>query len=221
MTEDSAIQTGPSSDVFVSYASQDAAVGNSIVEHLERRRIRCWMAPRDVQPGTVYADAIVRAINEAKAMVLVLSASAMASAHVGREVERAASKRKPIIAFRIDAALLSPELEYFLSNSQWIDVPALGMPAALAKLAEAVGRGVGKYGTGPDGSTAGRDGARNRWIAIAAARCGGYRRDRHWLAFWSSHFWSSSPSGCSGARTGRWRQSGDGTSRLPCCRSST
>ena len=49
----------------------------------------CWMASRDVKPGTVYADAIVRAINEAKALVLVLSGSAVASSHVGREVERA------------------------------------------------------------------------------------------------------------------------------------
>ena len=70
--------------------------------------------------------------------MLVLSASAMASSHVAREVERAASKRKQIIAFRVDAAPLTPALEYFLSESQWIDVPALGMPAALKRLAEAV-----------------------------------------------------------------------------------
>ena len=186
MTEGSAIQTGPSSDVFVSYASQDAAVATSIVEHLERRRIRCWMAPRDVQPGTVYADAIVRAINEAKAMVLVLSASAMASAHVGREVERAASKRKAIIAFRIDAALLSPELEYFLSNSQWIDVPALGMPAALAKLAETVSQGVAK--TVPDQTAVPPAvSSRNRWIAIAAVLVGIIAAMTFGWHLWSSH----------------------------------
>jgi TolB-like protein len=127
-------------DVFVSYASQDATVANTIVQNLETQGLRCWMAPRDVRPGMVYADAIVRAINDTKALVLALSAGAMASSHVGREVERAAAKKKHIIAFRIDAAPLSPELEYFLSNSQWIDVPTLGMPAALAKLAEAVGQ---------------------------------------------------------------------------------
>jgi TolB-like protein len=125
----------------MSYASQDAAVANSIVESLESQELKCWLAPRDVRAGTVYADAIVRAINEAKAVLLVLSGNAATSAHVGREVERAASKRKPIIAFRIDTAALNPELEYFLSNSQWIDVPKLGMPAALAKLKEAVGLG--------------------------------------------------------------------------------
>jgi adenylate cyclase len=141
MSQDSTKQAGMVSGVFISYASQDVAVANSIVENLEQHGIRCWVAPRDVKPGAQYADAIIRAINDAKAMVVVLSSSAMDSSHVAREVERAASKRKQIISFRVDGAPLSQELEYFLSNSQWIDVPALGMPAALAKLAEAVGRG--------------------------------------------------------------------------------
>jgi TolB-like protein/tetratricopeptide (TPR) repeat protein len=130
--------------VFISYASQDTAVASSIVENLEHHGLRCWLAPRDVKPGALYADAIVGAINEARALVLVLSESAVTSSHVSREVERAASKRKPMIAFRIDAAPLSRALEYFLSESQWIDVRALGMPAALTKLAETAGEGLGQ-----------------------------------------------------------------------------
>jgi hypothetical protein len=129
--------------VFISYASHDAAVADTIVAALERAKILCWIAPRDVKPGARYADAIVRAINEASALVLVLSANAMGSDHVAREVERAASKRKQVIAFRIDTTALSPELEYLLSNSQWIDAVVLAMPVALGKLAEAVGQGWG------------------------------------------------------------------------------
>lgn len=124
--------------IFISYATHDAPIADAACQSLEGRGIPCWIAPRDVKPGAQYADAIVRAIGEAKAVVLIMSASAMVSSHVRREVERAASKYKPIIAFRLDAAALNPALEYFLSESQWIDVPALGMPAALSKLAEAV-----------------------------------------------------------------------------------
>ena len=127
--------------MFVSYASLDAAVANSIVEDLESRGLTCRIAPRDVKPGAQYADAIVRAINEARAVVLVMSGSAVGSSHVGKEIERASSKRKQIIAFRIDSAPLNHALEYFLSESQWIDVKALGMRAALAKLKDAVGQG--------------------------------------------------------------------------------
>jgi len=167
MIQDSSNQTTSGSDVFVSYASQDAAVANSIVENLESQGLKCWMAPRDVKPGAQYADAIVRAINDANAVVLVMSASAVDSAHVAREVERAASKRKPIIPLRIDTAALNPELEYYLSNSQWIDVAKLGMPAALAKLKEAVGQGSA---TSTQGVVAGKyAGGSKKRIVIAAA----------------------------------------------------
>src|ERR1700729_3083932 len=66
-----------SSNVFISYASRDAAVATSIVDTLEQQGLKCWLAPRDVKAGAPYADAIVRAINEASAVVLVLSASAV------------------------------------------------------------------------------------------------------------------------------------------------
>jgi TolB-like protein/Flp pilus assembly protein TadD len=124
--------------VFISYASRDTESAQKICTALEAAGSPCWMAPRDVKAGAQYADAIVRAINEARAVVLVLSGSAVSSPHIAREIERAASKRKPIIPLRLDVAALNPELEYFLSNSQWIEVPQLGFPAALDKLKEAL-----------------------------------------------------------------------------------
>jgi hypothetical protein len=158
--------SGVAAPVLISYASQDTDTADTICRSLESQGIPCWIAPRNVKPGAQYADAIVRAINEAKAVVLVMSTSAVDSAHVAREVERAASKRKPIIPFRVDAAALNPELEYFLSNAQWIDVPALGMPAALAKLAEAVGQGS----AAPSQAVAtGRKAGSKKRIGIAAA----------------------------------------------------
>ena len=125
--------------VFVSYASQDAKVANAVVENLERHGIRCWKAPRDVTPGSQFADQIAGGINDSKVFVLVLSDHAVASGHVGRELEQAASERR-IIVLRIEAAPLPRSFEYFLSESQWIDVAALGMPDALTKLTQAVGQ---------------------------------------------------------------------------------
>ena len=61
-------------------------------------------------PGALYADSIVRAINGAKLLILVLSRYSVASPHVGKEIERASSKSRPIIALRIDAAPLTPSL---------------------------------------------------------------------------------------------------------------
>jgi hypothetical protein len=78
MKAGSANQGTSGRDVFVSYASQDVTVANSVVEYLEQHGIKCWIAPRDVRPGALYADAIVRAINDSKALVLVLEWGFMA-----------------------------------------------------------------------------------------------------------------------------------------------
>jgi TolB-like protein/Flp pilus assembly protein TadD len=127
-----------STHVFISYASQDAAVADAVVEALESHAIACWIAPRDVTPGSHYADGIMLAISGAKALVLVLSDGALTSKHVSKEVERASSKGRPIIALRLGTAPLTPAFEYFLSESQWIDVRAGGVAAVAAKLVEAV-----------------------------------------------------------------------------------
>ena len=124
--------------VFISYASQDAAVAERLCAALEAAGLPCWIAPRDVKPGAVYADAIVRAIGGAQAVLLVLSENSVGSSHVGKEIERASSKRRPIIALRMDEAPLSPALEYFLGESQWVDARAGGIDAALAKLIAAI-----------------------------------------------------------------------------------
>ena len=142
MTDDSLEQASSDSDVFVSYASQDAAIANSIVEAVEQQGLRCWIAPRNVVPGSLYADGIVRAINVSKVLVLLLSRHAVASSHVGKEIERASSKGRAIIALRIDAAPLTPAFEYFLSESQWIDVGSEDSGSAVMKLVAAVRRHV-------------------------------------------------------------------------------
>jgi TolB-like protein len=129
---------GSTHPVFISYASQDAGVAAALVEALERHGIACWIAPRDVKPGAQYADAIVRAISGAKTFVVVLSESAIASSHVSKEIERASSKKRPIFALRIDAAPLTPALEYFLSESQWLEAQAGDIDAAHAKLIDAI-----------------------------------------------------------------------------------
>src|SRR3984957_8616558 len=162
----------PAVEVFISYASHDAAVANAVVEILERHGITCWVAPRDVVPGSLYADEIVGAINDAKLVVLILSEHSIASPHVGKEIERASSKRRRIISLHIDSAPLTRAFEYFLSESQWIDDGAGGFEAAAAKLVEAVrrhldpsaaGEAHGHLGrqTGPPAAPSGR-----RWLMV-------------------------------------------------------
>lgn len=126
--------------VFISYASQDAAIASAVVEALEHHGVSCWIAPRDVTPGEFYADAIVGAINATCVLVLVLTENATASPHVLREIERASAKRHPVVSLRVDNASLPRGLEYFLSASHWLDAKSSGIDTALPKLVVAVKR---------------------------------------------------------------------------------
>ncbi len=140
-------------DVFISYASPDSAVAETVCESLERAGVACWIAPRDVTPGTFYADEIVHAIDAAKAIVLILSQNAAKSPHVLREVERAASKRHPVVSLRIDQAPLPAGLEYFLNTSQWLDAGAGDTVRAMPKLVAAVRHAIEERAT-PDSAIA-------------------------------------------------------------------
>jgi TolB-like protein/Tfp pilus assembly protein PilF len=126
------------SDVFISYASPDLAVAERVCEALERARVKCWIAPRDVVTGELYSAAIVHAIDGTKAIVLVLSENSADSPHVLREVERASSKRHPVLSLRLDRAPLPEALEYFLNTSHWLDARPVGLERALSMLVAAV-----------------------------------------------------------------------------------
>ncbi|WP_146910032.1 toll/interleukin-1 receptor domain-containing protein [Arenimonas daejeonensis] len=108
-------------DVFVSYASADRDVAFRIVAYLEEQGIRCWVAPRDVGPGVEYGQAIIDAIGEVRALVLVLSDQSNESQFVRKEVERAVSKTKPVLPVRIREVTPSGALEFYISSAQWVD----------------------------------------------------------------------------------------------------
>ena len=143
--ESSKPASAPTGAVFISYASQDAEVAQRLCAALESAGLPCWLAPRDVRAGESYAASIVQAISSCRALLLVLSRSAVESPHVLREVERAASKRRQIIAVRLDAVVLPPELEYFLSANQWLDASGRRVetvvPGLLTTLTTSVGTG--------------------------------------------------------------------------------
>ena len=62
-------------DVFISHSNQDKTAARAICARLEQAGIRCWIAPRDVRPGRNSGNEIIRALNNAKVMIVVLSAN--------------------------------------------------------------------------------------------------------------------------------------------------
>ena len=123
--------------VFISYASTDKAAADRICGALENAGVSCWIAPRNIEPGTDFPTAIVEAVHATRAFVLVLTEHAAASPHVLSEVGHAFNGKKRIIPFRIWQQTLPEDLEYFLSLTQWLDAPDGCTDQNLKRLVEA------------------------------------------------------------------------------------
>lgn len=125
-------------DIFVSYASADRDAAFRIVGFLEGQGIHCWVAPRDVAPGVEYGHAIINAIEQCKALVLVLSDQSNDSQFVRKEVERAVSKTKVVLPVRIREVTPSGSLEFYISSAQWVDAWKTPMEQHLMPLVAAI-----------------------------------------------------------------------------------
>ena len=108
-------------DVFVSYSLPDRTQAFEIVAQLEARGIKVWVAPRDIAPSAEWAAEIIEAIGASKIMVLVFSGASNSSPQVRREVERAVHRQVPILTVRLEDALPTKSMEYFLSAQHWLD----------------------------------------------------------------------------------------------------
>ena len=125
-------------DAFISYSSRDKPAADAACATLEQAGIRCWIAPRDIRPGQDWDESIVRAIDQCHAMVLIFTQHTNESKHVGREVKRAFNKEVPVIPMRVQNAVPSETLSFYLDTVQWLDAYTPPLEQHLKQLSETV-----------------------------------------------------------------------------------
>ncbi len=109
-------------DVFISYSTQDVVMADEIVRVLEAADIRCWIAPRDILPGTAnWAADIEQAIRQARAMVLVVTPDFNSSVQTPKEVILGIDQKLHILPIRTVDFQPWGHLRYFLADKQWVD----------------------------------------------------------------------------------------------------
>jgi serine/threonine protein kinase len=142
--------------VFVSHSSADAAAATELVNYLEDAGIGCWIAPRDIPPGTDYSDQIMNGIEECPVMLLVFSRHVINSDPAKREIERGRNRNSTVLPVRLDQTPLTGGLEYLIAMSQWIDAypPPLGRHLANVAAAVRVALGLARTAPGPGGRAA-------------------------------------------------------------------
>ncbi len=115
-------------DIFISYSTVNQGWAESALRLFEAQGLSCWMAPRDIRPGSTWAAEIVHGISNARVMLLLLSSASNQSRQVAREVQLADSSQLRIIPVLLEAVKPEGDFVYFLSNTQWLT--ALGGSAA-------------------------------------------------------------------------------------------
>ncbi|MGA2060583.1 MAG: toll/interleukin-1 receptor domain-containing protein [Thermoguttaceae bacterium] len=131
-------------DVFISYSLKDADVARNICQRLESSGIVCWIAPRNIEPGIPYGEAIIQGIEQSRSLLLVFSVAANNSPQVLREIERAVSKSKPLLTVRVEDQQPTASLEFFLSSHHWFDLIPDDDPNLLSALVQAVRRSLSR-----------------------------------------------------------------------------
>lgn len=146
-------------DVFISYPHEEKAAADAACAALELAKVRCWIAPRDVAPGAEWASAIVHAIDNCSAMVLIFSSHTNRSRQIRREVQRAFDREKPVIPLRIENVSPEQSLAYYMGPVHWLDALTQPLEQHLQKLVlsvkpfveQTVSSGKGGYENNPQG----------------------------------------------------------------------
>ena len=126
-------------EVFISFSFKDQAIAETIVNQLlNKYHISCWICTQDIRAGENYKKTIVKAITDAKVLLMIQSESSMLSTEVPKEVSIALNKNKTVIPFVIDNSELSEDLEYDLLTVQRVDARRPTLDERIEELAQQI-----------------------------------------------------------------------------------
>ncbi len=136
-------------DVFISYNSQDRHIAEAACHYIEERRLRCFIAPRDITEPD-WAGNITTAIKSSKAFVIIVSENSIPSNEVAKEISLATRVSDYIFPFRIDNAELNGRMNYHLSAFHWIDAVTPPMEKRLDELADRIAAALQEKVSNPE-----------------------------------------------------------------------
>jgi len=130
--------------IFLSYSTKDQAAAEEICRALESQGLGCWIAPRDIAPGSQWGGSIVGAIEGCEAVLVLFSDASNNSPQVAREMEVAVAQRRPLIPVRIANAMPTDDMKYFLGVSHWLNAYERPLPTYLPEIVAATRRVLDK-----------------------------------------------------------------------------
>ncbi|MBU2651738.1 MAG: toll/interleukin-1 receptor domain-containing protein, partial [Bacteroidetes bacterium] len=108
-------------DAFISHSSKDSQIAERVCAYFESNGLNCWIAPRDVTPGSNFDEEIIEGIENSKVFILLISKDSNMSDHVHRELHVAAENGNAIFPVRLEDIKPSNKLKYLLIGKHWTD----------------------------------------------------------------------------------------------------
>lgn len=143
-------------DVFISYSSKDKLIADAVCHFIEERRMKCFIAPRDIVPPD-WATSINNAIENSKAFVIIVSENSLKSNEVAKEIALATSRSSYIFPFKIDKSEIMGGMKYHLTVFHWIDAVNPPLENRINELVNRIENAVLYEKDGADGNFSSRN----------------------------------------------------------------
>ena len=115
------IQLAQLPDVFISYSREDKDRVLDLTEKLRAAGVNLWIDQGGIDGATQWGEEIVNALDHAKVLLLVVTASAARSHNVAKEVVLISERKGHILPVHLEQTTIPPGLKYPLAGIQHIE----------------------------------------------------------------------------------------------------
>jgi len=126
-------------DVFISHVEEDADVALELALRLEQKGFSTWCYEVDSSAGVSYLDQVEKAIEQCKAIALVISRDSLGSHEVTTEVDFGHQTRKPFIPIlrgieHVEFQARQPRWRLVLGTATSVRIPGAGIDAIVPRV---------------------------------------------------------------------------------------
>lgn len=107
--------------VYLSHAEQDEELARLVCSTLEAADLKCWMAARNLRPNRDRQAAVKEAIDASKIVIVIYTENANSANEMPSELNFATNARVKIIPFMVDDSPPAGVMQYYLSDTQWLE----------------------------------------------------------------------------------------------------
>jgi hypothetical protein len=134
-----------SKKIYLCYAPADLEAAEGVLKALEGAGIRCWLKSRDLADKKASKKNVEKAIKNAAVMVVVFTNNTNQVVDLGSDMNIALNADLKIVPLRMTGAEPERVMQYYLADTQWLDISMPLDSTQTAMLVETVKDALQQY----------------------------------------------------------------------------